>query len=134
MIYDINDWESKQEFYMKISGMQTSGKKFAVQIIEDEEEIRTAKQNNAIHKYFRMVGAEMSMAGVDKREFFKEPFFFSWSMEDIKEMFRMIAKALHYPTSTAKMTGKQIIECYEHLNRKTSEFGVSMEFPNKDQL
>lgn len=130
----VKDWQSKQDAYAAISAKQSSGKDFAIVIVEGDEKIRSLTQNSALHKGLRILGSKLSDAGVDKREFFKEPFFFNWSLEDMKTMFKIISKAMGYPESTRKMTGKQIVECYDILNRKTSEVGVSSPFPSRDLM
>ena len=130
-LYVIDDYQSRQDFYGVISGMQCSGKRFAVQVIEDPDELRTLAQNSALHVWFRHISKALNDAGMDKREFFKEPFFINWQEKDIKEMYHMIMEALGYGKSTAGLEKPQMQECNEHFIRKLAEHGISVPFPSR---
>ena len=130
-VYVVNDFTSKQDVYGVISAKQCAGKTFAVQIIEDAEEARSLTQNAALHVWFRHIAKALNDSGMDKREFFKEPFFFNWQEDDIKDMYKMIMEALGYGKSTATIEKPQMQDCNDHFIRKLAEHGISVPFPSR---
>ena len=131
-IYVIHDYHSKSDFYAERSARQTSGKKFAVQIIEDPKKIRSALQNNSIHLWCRLAAQSFNDGGLDKRVFFKEPFFLNWNEGTVKnDIWRPVQTSLGYGASTATLERQQVTEVYDNINLKLIEHGYSVPFPSR---
>ena len=65
---------------------------------------RTLAQNNALHKWCQLFAQELEEKHIDKREFFKEPFFMSWTTDGVKnDVWRPIQKSLTGKKSTTKL-------------------------------
>lgn len=94
---------------------------------------RTLKQNSSLHLYFEMVSKELNEAGLDFQKIFKNPTAIIITPLIVKEcMWRPIQKAMFNTKSTTKLSKtKQIEMIYDVLNKKLSEFGIYVQFPNK---
>ena len=92
---------------------------------------RTNKQNNAFHKYIRLLVDAMIQQDLDMRTAVKIPI--QPTMENVKAtVVHAVMNAL-YPDieSTADLSKTQITQLYETINQFTwHKYGISIEFPN----
>jgi len=99
---------------------------------------RTVTQNASLHKYCTLLSDGMNDAGYDQRmviEQFKEGFNIPWTMESVKHIFRIIAKAMYDCKSTADLDTVQIQEVYRVFDARMSEItGISIAWPSKDAM
>lgn len=103
------------------------------------ENTRTNPQNAAMHKFFTLLADALNDAGLDQRDVMakmKEGLEIPWSRDTVKEnLWKPIQNAMLGKDSTTKLTTKEVTDIYEILNRFTaSRLGVSIPFPNKDEL
>jgi hypothetical protein len=106
-----------------------------IEVLEDEPKQRTNLQNKAIHKYLSLLSAELNTAGLDMQHTLKEGVSIPWSETLVKELlWHSVQTAMFGTTSTAKLTTEQVSAVYDVINRKTSDLGVSVEFPDKETL
>ena len=92
---------------------------------------RTARQNRALHVFFRVLSEALSDAGLDQRKVLKPDFPIPWTTESAKEnLFKPIMKAMFDIDSTTKLERVQVSQVYDVLNRNLSEkYGISIPFP-----
>jgi len=76
--------------------------------------VRTAKQNNALHGTLSEYATKLNEAGIPYRiKIGKKEIEGIWTLENLKELFRIIAKHLYSTQSTAKLSTTQMSECYK---------------------
>ena len=97
-------------------------------------DIRTLKQNAAMHKYFQSLSDELNKGGFTVAKLLKVTVM--WTPTAVKEMlWRPIQEAVINKKSSAKLNKDEVIKVYDNLNVITSErCGLSLPFPNKDKL
>ena len=83
---------------------------------------RTLPQNNAIHKYLRMVADELNENGFPayiNSPIFKKEIEVDWTMEMVKQIWVTVQVALFpdLPASTSALERSQVTIVYDHLNR-----------------
>jgi len=94
---------------------------------------RTARQNNAIHRWLRELASNLNSAGFDMRAFpFKDGIELPWSLETAKEFLWIpVQRAVcrddegNPVQRTSDLTTKQVDEVYNPLVRKISQMGVT---------
>lgn len=75
---------------------------------------RTAKQNNALHGTLSEYATKLNEAGIPyKITIGKKEIEGIWTLENLKALFRIIAKHLYGTQSTAKLSTIQMSECYQ---------------------
>jgi len=86
----------------------------------EEKKQRTAKQNNSMHKYIRLVVAELRKQKVDMRDFVSGPIL---ADEDIvkEKIWKKILHDVYGKDSTTDQTTKETVEIYETLNKFFAE-------------
>ena len=96
---------------------------------------RTARQNRALHVYFRLLGEALNDAGLDQRKVLKPSIDIPWTTESTKNhLFRPIMEAMFEINSTRKLERKQVSEVYDVLNENIStRYGVHVAFPEDRQ-
>jgi methyltransferase-like protein len=101
--------------------------------IAKEENKRTTRQNNALHKYFELLAEALNDAGMDMREVLKPSIDIEWTTNNVKEyLWRPIQMALLKKESTADLNTTDLDKVYETLTRHLGEkFGIYVEFPNE---
>lgn len=95
---------------------------------------RTAKQNAALHKFFRMLANALNDAGFEmKKVLAAKSVDVRWSAESVKEvLWRPLQEAIINETSTTKVDRKAYDKVYEVLMKHLGELcGVYVPFPNK---
>ena len=72
--------------------------------VKFRKQTRTTEQNNAIHLFCQMLADELTEKHIDKREFFKEPFFLEWTKEGVKnDIWKKLQKSLVGKGSTTEL-------------------------------
>ena len=84
---------------------------------------RTLPQNNSLHLFCDQLAQELTEKHVDKREFFKEPFYTRWTLESVKEdIWKPVMYALFKKKSTTTLDKQgEIDEIWEVINKLVSE-------------
>jgi len=97
-------------------------------------DMRTIKQNSAMHKYFSLLSDELNKGGFTVAKLLKVTVV--WTPTAVKEMlWRPIQEAVINKKSSAKLNKDEVIKVYDNLNLIVSErCGVSVPFPNKEKL
>ena len=92
---------------------------------------RTARQNRALHVFFRVLSEALNDAGLDQRKVLKPNFPIPWTTHSTKEnLFKPIMRAMFEIESTTKLERVQVSQVYDVLNRSLSEkYGISIPFP-----
>ena len=95
---------------------------------------RSLKQNSALHRYFTLLAKELNKNGHKIQSNLNMNL--DWSMLRVKELiWKEFQKIVLGKESTRLLTKQELITIYDYVNRYTSEaFGISIEFPNKEQL
>jgi len=127
---DIQKAEAKNKFNALIF------KKACIEIKEIKE-TRSAKQNNALHLYYKFIsdqlnemGQEFNYQGITGNTFSTR-----FTPEIIKEYtWRPIQMALFNIESTTKIDTKQINEIVEVISKFFAERGIDIEFPSIESL
>lgn len=115
----------------KVDGLN----KKAIYVVElGKVDERSLKQNNALHRYFSLVARELNKNGFKIQSNLNMEL--DWNMTRVKELiWKEFQKVVLGKDSTRLLTKKELTQIYDYVNRYTSEqFGISMEFPNKEQL
>lgn len=96
---------------------------------------RTLKQNNSIHLFCEMLSTELNNHGLTIQETLKHAKAdIDWTPELVKEiLWKKIQKALLKKKSTTKLDTKEVDLVYEHINRFTSQMGISVPFPTSEK-
>ena len=97
------------------------------------EQKRTPLQNNAGHLWFRMLAEELNNAGYEQKITFgteDAP----WTEFAVKVMFKKIAKAMYGKHHTSELSKKEFSMVAETLNRVISEKGISVPFPDYEEM
>ena len=105
--------------------------------IKEIKETRSAKQNNALHLYYKFIsdqlnemGQEFNYQGITGNTFSTR-----FTPEIIKEYtWRPIQMALFNIESTTKIDTKQINEIVEVISKFFAERGIDIEFPSIESL
>lgn len=96
---------------------------------------RTLLLNASMHLWFTLIAEELNDSGQYMRlDFYTEKAQVSWTKNAIKEVFfRPLSVAMFDKESSTELTNKETTEIIEEMHRILGEnFGVSVEFPNKD--
>ena len=103
--------------------------------IDNWKKLRSDKQNNSLWLYFTLLATELNLAGYDMRKLIEHGVEISWTKDTIADyLWKPIQKEMFKTNSTTKLTTEQINQIYDEVNRITSEKGVSVAFPNVEQL
>lgn len=97
---------------------------------------RTNQQNKALHKYFELLSDALNEKGLDFNKIFKRPQSLMITPVLVKElMWRPVQKALFGKVSTKDLEKQSNIDMvYDVINKKVSEWGVYVPFPDKEFL
>lgn len=95
---------------------------------------RTAKQNRAIHVFFKLLADALNDAGLDMVAVLKKGADIPWTADSVKErLWKPVQEAAIGEVSTTKMDRSQVSHVYEILTRHLGQkFGVSVPFPQRD--
>jgi len=96
---------------------------------------RTNKQNACLHKYCEQLAQELNSQGLSFNAFFKEGVEIPWTMEIVKDnIWRPVQKAITGQESTTKPKASEYSKIYEVINRKVSNYGFYIPWPNKEEV
>lgn len=94
---------------------------------------RTQKQNAALHVYLRMLADELNNQGITIQQFFDEGYEMPWTPEIVKDnIWRVIQKAVIGEEKTSKAERPDYSKVYDILNKKLSESGIHIPWPEKN--
>jgi len=95
---------------------------------------RSLKQNNSLHLYYELLAKEFNNAGLDFKQIFDNPVDIIITPLIVKEcLWKPIQTAMFGTKSTTKLSKQeQIDKIYDVINKKVSEFGIYVPFPNKE--
>lgn len=99
-------------------------------------DLRTAKQNNALHLYFTLLAQALNESGYDMKKVIRQEVDIPWNPYSIKEyLWRPVQEAQLGKKSTTKLKKNEIDQVYETINRVIGErTGVHVPFPSLEQL
>ena len=98
---------------------------------------RTAKQNRALHLYWTFVSTELNNLGMEFRYLglSDKGFTSRYTMEIVKEfIWRPIQISMFNIKSTTKINTTQINEIIDVITKYFGDKGVTVDFPNIEQL
>lgn len=95
------------------------------------EKNRTFKQNNSLHRWFEEVSRECNSRGIDMKVLV-EHLRVDTSPESIKDIFRQIGFTKFGKKSTADLTTKELMDCFEEFNRLLGNNGLHIVFPSQE--
>lgn len=97
-----------------------------------EPNLRTIKQNSAMHKYFAILSSKLNEGGLSIAKTLKVDI--EWTPTSVKDLlWRPIQEAVLDKKSTTKLNKDEITKVYDVLNKALGEkFGFSLEFPTRD--
>ena len=115
-------------------------KKLCLKVLDVKKTLsrRTESQNNSLHKFFELLAEELEEKHIDKREFFKEQFFTSWTKSGVKyDIWHPLQKKLFHKNSTTKLCKLEEINLiWDNINRilikKYKGEVITPPFPNED--
>lgn len=95
-------------------------------------DMRTIKQNSAMHKYFAMLSSKLNEGGLSIAKTLKVDI--EWTPTSVKDLlWRPIQEAVLDKKSTTKLNKDEITKVYDVLNKALGEkFGFSLEFPTRE--
>ena len=97
---------------------------------------RTRQQNNALHKYFRLLSDTLNEAGLGMKKVLKPEIEIDWTAELVKEyLWRPVMKAQLGKKSTTELTTTEIDKILETITRHLGEkFGIEQDFPSIESI
>lgn len=98
------------------------------------DELRTTRQNSAMHKYYELLASELNESGLSMMKVLKKDAEIPWTPDSIKNfLWRPIQEAQTGKKSTTRLNTKEVSEVYETLNRHLGDkFSVHVPFPTYD--
>lgn len=98
--------------------------------------IRTEKQNNALHLYFRMIAEALNDAGLDMKVVLKPEVDIPWTEDSVKKfLWKPIQEIYLTKKSTTELNTEEINKVYEILTRHIGEkFGIFVKFPSIEDI
>ena len=100
---------------------------------DKEEKKRTIQQNRSLHLYCQQLSNKLNEAGISQRVLL-EGLEIDNSEESIKDIFRSLGRAKYKKDSTAKLTTKEMSDCYEELNRHIAKLGIHIPWPSQEEI
>lgn len=96
--------------------------------------VRTARQNNALHSTLSEYATKLNDAGIPyKITIGKKEIEGIWTLENLKSLFRIIAKHLYNTQSTTQLNTAQMSECYKvFAERISANTGVYTEWHSNE--
>ena len=125
---------STLDYHHKYTSELFADKKW-FQVIYNFDKGRTTKQNSSLHVYCKLLADALNESG--------QPLIINitdkdveidWTPQLVKDcIWRVIQQAITKKPSTTKLTTKETMSIYEHVNRFTgSKKGISIDWPHKD--
>ena len=94
---------------------------------------RTIHQNNALHLWCQQVSDTLNEAGISYKMLL-DGLEIDQTPQTIKGLFRLIAGAKYNKHRTTELTTKELMDCFEELNRHLGIKGIHVPFPSEDEL
>lgn len=102
---------------------------------KENEKQRTARQNRALHLYFKLVADTLNDAGLDMRVVLKPEVEIPWSQKTVKEyLWRPIQRIQLRKESTTDLTTKDIDLVFDTMNLHLGNHGVHTPFPSIEEI
>ena len=109
-------------------------------VVISRQKKRTPSQNNAIHKYCRMLADDLNEAGLTaciQSEVLKAPIEVDWTMEMVKQIWHQVQSSMYpdKPVSTAELERAQVSAVYDVINRamiQKTNGAINTPFPSHD--
>lgn len=101
------------------------------------EQLRTERQNKAIHLWLENIATTLNDAGLDQRVVLQAyRMDVPWTKESVKEvMWRRVQEAMFNKQSSTKLTTKEVTMVAETIIRFLGRnFGVDVPFPTQDNI
>lgn len=97
---------------------------------------RSDRQNRALHLMFKVLSAELNLAGLDMRRTLRADVEIPWTPTNVKEfIWRPIQQAQLGKVSTKELTTGDIDRVFETLLRHlANKFQMQLEFPSIETL
>lgn len=101
-----------------------------------EHQLRTTKQNKALHVLFKLLADDLNDRGLDMRKTLKPGVDIPWTEVSVKEyLWRPIQRAMLHKKSTTELTTKEIDSVFDVLVKHLGEqFGISVVFPSIEEI
>jgi len=134
MTSTINSIQTRDFHHKKIDELFEEHKWF--QATYNFDKGRTIKQNSSLHVYCKLLSKALNDSGqpliiniTDKEVEI------DWTAQLVKDcIWRVIQQAITKKASSTKLTTKETMSIYEHVNRFTaSKKGISIDWPYKDR-
>ena len=120
--------EKKEDAQKAISSLG-----FAIHSIEKVQDLRTLRQNNAMHLWFTQVAEALNDAGLTIQDIIKVER--SWTMESFKELvYKHYLLKKYGKKSTTKMTKEEMDKIFDDINLWLGEKGVHVPFPSIENM
>ena len=95
---------------------------------------RTKKQNDSAHLWFEQIADCWNDSGYEMKITFSSKLDCPWTKDSVKIVFKKIAKAMYNKNSTTELTTQELSKVGQVLERYLSEQGISVPFPNYEQV
>ena len=100
---------------------------------EEQEKIRTEKENRALHLWFEMISTEANNMGLTMDMLVKKPHEIPITPELLKYFFRLYGNVMYGRNSTSKLTTKEFSEIVKVFEKVIAErLEISIPFPSID--
>lgn len=96
--------------------------------------IRTTRQNNALHSTLSEYAKQLNEAGIPyKIKIGDKEIEGIWTLENLKDLFKIIAKHLYKVETTTKLSTREMSECYQVFAERISfNTGVHVEWHSNE--
>ena len=95
----------------------------------------TSKQNNALHKYFRMLAEELNGAGLDMKKVLKPEIDIPWTEESVKNhLWRPVQKIMTGKESTQDLSSVEITKIFDTMFWSlATKYYIDVKFPKEEE-
>jgi hypothetical protein len=99
-------------------------------------DIRTIRQNSALHLWFKQVADTLNESGMDMRVFISQEIDIPWTPQTVKDhIWRPTQKLMTGKPSTTRLKKREIDLIYDVINKAIGErTGQHVPFPSIDSL
>ena len=114
--------------------------KDGIYIVEPKnQDIRSLKQNAALHLYFTILAVELNNAGYSFKKVMSEPQRYkadiNWNLDLVKNyLWKPIQDVSFKKKRTSSLNKDELTKVYDLVNRYTSNMGISVPFPNIEDI
>lgn len=113
-----------------------SSERFQEKDEERKQKQRTARQNRALHLFYKHLAEQLNQAGFDMKRTLRADVEIPWNPDTVKNyLWRPIQKAQLQKDSTTELTTRDIDAVTETLTRHLGDkLGISIAFPSIETL